>query len=462
MMALGLVFYLLVQVGISFWVSRWIKSEKDFLVAGRQMPAWMLSISLFATWFGAESCIGTASQVYQHGLSGSRADPLGYALALFLMGLLLARPLWKGGFLTLSDLFRERYSVAAERLSVWILIPASLFWGAAQMRAFGQIVSSVTDLAVPVAIVGAGCFVIVYTFLGGLMGDIITDVLQGFIVVVCLLAVAAAIFISDSSWSWNVVSMERWSLLSPHESGWQRLDRWLVPVLGSLVAQEMVARVLAARSAGSARKASFWAAGVYLAMGSVPVVLGLLGPQLLGDVQDSEQFLVHLVGTKLGPVYHVIFAGAMVSAILATVDSVIIAIAALVSHNFLVPVLKVKSERKKLWTVRAVVAAAGLVALCLALTSSTVYELVLQSSSLGSAGLLIITLAALYWPKGSSMSAIMTMIVGAVVPLVAEHILGVEAPFVLGVVLALTVFVMTNVLERFWKKVSKKGQLAEF
>lgn len=55
----------------------------------------------------------------------------------------------------------------------------------------------------------------------------------------------------------------------------QRMDRWMIPILGSLVAQETISRVLAAKSMTVARLASFVAAGIYDFMGSIPVLLGL-------------------------------------------------------------------------------------------------------------------------------------------------------------------------------------------
>src|SRR6187549_2732113 len=96
-----LLVYLGLQVLMSAWVSRGIRSEDDFLVAGRRISTPLLAVSMFATWFGAETCLGSSGAVYTSGLSGARADPLGYSLCLLLMGLLLAARLWKGGFITL-------------------------------------------------------------------------------------------------------------------------------------------------------------------------------------------------------------------------------------------------------------------------------------------------------------------------------------------------------------------------
>lgn len=88
-MWLFIIVYLLLQVLIGYLVSRSIRSEGDYFLGGRRLGGLLVSFSRFATWFGAETCIGSSAAVYERGLSGSRADPFGYSACLLLLGLLL-------------------------------------------------------------------------------------------------------------------------------------------------------------------------------------------------------------------------------------------------------------------------------------------------------------------------------------------------------------------------------------
>src|SRR5690606_29470930 len=144
--------YLLLQIGVAYFISRGVRSEDDYLVAGRSRPAWLLALSLFATWFGAETCLGSSAAVFEGGLSGSRADPLGYGLCLVLGGLLIAGRIWNRKYSTLADFYADRFGHAPERLAVVILCMSSMIWGAAQLRAFGQVISATTPLDVQFAI----------------------------------------------------------------------------------------------------------------------------------------------------------------------------------------------------------------------------------------------------------------------------------------------------------------------
>ncbi len=428
--------YLIFQLLIGFWASKKIRTETDYLLAGRNLPHWMISLSLFASWFGAETCIGSSAAVYESGLSGSRSDPFGYSICLFLMGFLLAARLWKGNYVTLSDFYRERYGSTIEKLAVWIIVPSSLIWGAAQVRAFGQVLSATTELDVNMAITISAIFVVAYTFLGGLLGDIMTDVVQGVIIAFTLVAVLVICVIDIGSIDGIFSQMDavRLSLIAPGESLLERMDRWMVPILGSLVTQELIARVFAAKNASVARSACFTSAITYLVLGSIPVFLGLIGPWVLPNVEDSEQFLILLAREKLSPVMFIMLSGALISAILATIDSILLAISALVSHNFVVPAFRITDEKMKLKLARFFVVVAALICYVTALYSDGIYELAEAASSFGTAGILVITLMGLFTPWREPLAAGAALAIGLILTPLANYVFEWPAPFLTTII----------------------------
>src|SRR3569623_2572004 len=139
----SILIYTALQLLVIFLAARRPKSEADYLLAGRQLGPWLSTFSVFATWFGAEHCVGAAGEAYKGGWAAVMADPFGCTLGLVLTGLFFAAALWRSGIVTLADLFRNRYGAGVERLAALIMIPGSLMWAAAQIRAFGQVLSSV-------------------------------------------------------------------------------------------------------------------------------------------------------------------------------------------------------------------------------------------------------------------------------------------------------------------------------
>ena len=74
---IGVLGYVAVQLGIGVWVSRRIRSEDDYLVAGRSLGYPLAIFTIFATWFGAETCIGAAGLVYEEGLAADAFRAMG-------------------------------------------------------------------------------------------------------------------------------------------------------------------------------------------------------------------------------------------------------------------------------------------------------------------------------------------------------------------------------------------------
>ncbi len=442
--------YLLIQLGICYWVARKVHNSNDFFLAGRNLPTPVVAMSLVASWFGAETCIGSSGAVYMGGLAASRADPFGYSLCLLLMGLFIAAPLWRGGYITLSDFYRERYGAWVEKLTVFILIPGSLIWGAAQIRAFGQIVSSTTQLPVETTIFFCTFAVVVYTLLGGLLGDILTDMVKGALIffgLVCLFIIV--INSDDFSWSFfSAMDPSRLSFLATEESVFQRMDRWAIPILGSLVAQELISRTLAAKSPQVAKRGSYWACFIYLFLGCIPLFLGLIGPQLFPNVTHNEQFLTSLAKHYMPPVLYVIFVGALISAILSTIDTILLSVAALTSQNVVHPFLKNKSEKFKLQIARIIIVIAALITYAIAHFSSGIYTLLEVASSFGTSGLLVITFFGIYTKWGGPIAGALALIAGMVFYQLGDLVWNLEAPFMTAVLAAFIGYLAGILIEK--------------
>jgi hypothetical protein len=86
--------------------------------------------TLFATWFGAETCLGGAGAAYADGVSLATAEPFAYGLCIVFLGLVFATRLWNLRLTTLADFFRVRFAPSVERVAAVLMIPTSLLWAA--------------------------------------------------------------------------------------------------------------------------------------------------------------------------------------------------------------------------------------------------------------------------------------------------------------------------------------------
>lgn len=443
----GIVGWILVQLAIGFDVGRRIQTEDDYLVAGRSLGYPLAIATIFATWFGAETCIGAAGEAASNGLSGNVADPFGYAFCLVGMGLFFARALWRKKLRTMADLYRERYGTGVERLAVLMMVPTSVLWAAAQIRAFGQVLAAASPLEVHVTIGIAAAVVVAYTMFGGLLADSITDFVQGGALLVGLCVLGVAVWTSDAA-AHVQLSAERLSLAT--EGGLMATaEAWAVPVVGSIVAQELVARVIAAKNPDIAARSSVLAGVIYLLVGLIPVSIGLAAPQLLGTFDDPEQVLVLAAERFLPTALYVVFTGALVSAILSTVDSALLVAGSLLGHNVVAPMLGVQDERRRVRIDRLAVAGFGVVAWIMAESSERVYELVEMASGLGTSGLFVLVVASLVpGSPGGKIAATATMLTGLGV-YVAGEIFGLfETPYVWSLLASIGVYLAIGAFER--------------
>jgi SSS family solute:Na+ symporter len=445
----GVLGYVLVQLVIGAVVSRRIRTEADYLVAGRSLGYGLAIFTIFATWFGAETCIGAAGAIYQNGLSGGSADPFGYALCLFFMALVFAVPLWRRKLTTIADLFRQRYSSGIERFAVLLMVPTSVLWAAAQIRAFGQVLSVSAGLDVTLTISIAAAVVIVYTMSGGLLADAITDLVQGIALIIGLGILLVVVLGDGGTEAVASIDPQRLQLFGGGEiPALEVLESWAIPIFGSVVAAELVTRVIATRSPEVAQRSCFIASGAYLLVGLIPVTLGLVGFQLMPGLEDPEQVLPRLALQKLHPVFYTLFAGALVSAILSTVDSSLLVSASLVSHNIVVPLRPGMSEARKVRVARAGVMLFGILAYVLALHAEGVYHLVEQASAFGSAGIFVIAAFGLFTQFGGVASAFMALVVGTVVWIIGSYVLGLPFAYLAALGSSAMAYVIIGVVER--------------
>ena len=126
---------------------------------------YMVTATVFATWFGAEAVLGAPATFLKEGLSGVVADPFGSSLCLVLVGLFFAKPLYRKKFLTIGDFYHEKYGRTVEIMVTLCIIVSYLGWVAAQIMALGLVFNVVSDGVVSRQVgmlIGSGS-VLIYT-----------------------------------------------------------------------------------------------------------------------------------------------------------------------------------------------------------------------------------------------------------------------------------------------------------
>ncbi len=175
--------YFSISLAVGIWASRNAGDDtRSFFLAGRNMPWWLLGISMVATTFSTDTPNLVTDLVRRDGVSGN----WGW-WAFLLTGMLTVfvySKLWhRSGVLTDIEFYELRYSGKAAAFlrgfrAVYLgLVFNVLVMGAVSLAAikFGEIV-----LGLPgwLTLLIAGSITIAYSTLGGLKAVIITDLIQ--------------------------------------------------------------------------------------------------------------------------------------------------------------------------------------------------------------------------------------------------------------------------------------------
>jgi Na+/proline symporter len=445
--------YVLAQVLLAAWAGRGAKSDADYLVAGRSLGPFAVAMSLFATWFASESLIATSSEVANDGLAGARTEPFAYALGILAIALFFAHRLRSGGYITIADFLRDRFGERTELLAAGVIALSATTWSAAQLYAFAVIIAAASPFDFSTALAGATLLVLTYTLFGGLAGDVVTDMVQGAIMVAAMLVLAFLMFDAHGGVAAAVAAVPReaWTFALPGESWTQWAELWLIPIAGTMVSQEALARTLAARSPQVARRGALAGAGIYLMVGLVPVSFGLFGPPLgplLGlELGADEAFLPSLAQALFPSWLHIVFTGALLSAILSSVDSALLAVSAVATESGYRRIDPGASPHTMLRAARLATVIAGTGAALVAASGESLRDLVLDAGAIAAVLAVPIVMGLAGWGRGTN-AGVGAIVVQVAVLGVLDWWLGIEGAFLWMLAAGLASFAVLVLLAR--------------
>jgi SSS family transporter len=397
------------------------------MLAGRSLPLVLSASALFATWFGSETVFGASSEFLKGGLYGVIEDPFGAALCLVLFGAFFARRLYKMNLLTLGDFFKVRYGRGTELTGSLFLALPYVGYIAAQLVAMGLILTAVTGLAVWQGILISAAVVTFYTCVGGMWAISITDFIQSLIIIAGLIVVAVTLvntaggvgvvlqdvpasdfrFLPDPDFREVVTYIGAWSVLG----------------LGSIPSQDVFQRSMSSGSARTAEWSCYIAAFLYLTIAMLPIFICLCARHLYGDQlgDDTQLVLPNMVLRHAALPVQILFFGSLLSAIMSTASSAILAPASVFSENLVKPLLKRQlSDRQLLMLTRLSVVFFSSIATIMACVRSDIYALVGESSILSLVSLLAPLVMGLYWKGANRTGATIAMVAGMVTWIIFE------------------------------------------
>ena len=420
------ILYLACSVGLGLYAATRVHNATDFAVAGRSLPLPVVTATVFATWFGAETVLGISATFVKDGLRAVVADPFGSSLCLILAGLFFAPRLYRLNLLTIGDFYRLRYNRAVEVLCTLCIVASYLGWVSAQIKALGLVFNVVTDGAMsqPAGMVLGALIVLTYTTLGGMFSVAILDFVQITIIMGGMLYVGSVI----SGLAGGV------GTVVAHAAAAGKLDffppanlelwipfvgAWVTMMFGSIPQQDVFQRITSARDERTAVRGSVLGGTLYFVFAFVPMFLAysatLVDPAQAASLleRDSQLILPTLILQHTPMVAQIIFFGALLSAIMSCSSATLLAPSVAFSENIVKSCMPTISDRGLLRVMRVVlVVFAGIVLLFALNSEASIFKMVESAYKVTLVAAFVPLLAGLYWPGATTQGALVGMVAG--------------------------------------------------
>ena len=445
--------YLFISISIGLYAATRVHSAKDYVVAGRSLPLYIVTATVFATWFGSETILGTSASFLQDGLKGIVADPFGASMCLVLVGMFFARKLYHMNLLTIGDYYRQRYGRTVELLTSLAIVASYLGWVSAQITALGLVFSLLTHGSISAhegMIIGAS-IVLVYTLFGGMWSVALTDFFQMIIIVVGMLYIGWLV----SGYAGGIGNVVSHAQAAGKFEFWPKLETrdilafvaaWITMMFGSIPQQDVFQRVMSARNENIAVSGAVLGGGLYFLFAFIPIFLAyaaiLIDPvtanALLGA--HPQHILPDLILNHTPIFAQVMFFGALLSAIMSTASGTLLAPSVTFTENIIKPFIGHLSDRHLLWAMRAVVVGFACIVTLFALGSNaSIYKMVENAYKVTLVAAFVPLVFGLYWKRANTLGALFAIVLGVSSWLLLEifHPDGLWPPQLFGLLMSL-------------------------
>lgn len=342
-----LIVYKAVLLGVGVWASRRVKSETDFFLAGQGLGAWTAGLSYAASTSSAWVLLGFTGAVYSRGLVALWLLPGifgGYVLTWLVIGPHLNAETREKGHITIVDFMGTDASAHMKRMiglvaSAMILF-CFVFYISSQFQAAGNAFTSVFDMSSTKAILLGAIIIVIYCLLGGFWAASITDALQaGVMVIACVLVPVATLMAAGGPIDvWAEIKVQNsgsFFSLTGEAIGFAGLGAaagLLGTGLGAVGQPQLLNRIMAVESQSARVRGAMITIGWGLVIYTGLVWLAFSARALNIDTGGESLFFA-AAQQFLPAILAGVVIAAILSAVMSTVDSLLLAAASAISRD---------------------------------------------------------------------------------------------------------------------------------
>lgn len=422
-----LVLYLGIMAFIGWYAGRKTNNIGDFFVLSGKAGVVVSGIAYFSTQFSMGTFLGTPGTIYGVGYAGMAISVPGAVFCMILPALLIGRKLitlgHKYGFLTMADYLTDRYhsknmSGVLGVMMLFFLVPMM----GAQIIGAGVIVHVFTGLPEWVGVVGMGIIVILYCMTGGMKGAMMTDVIQGSL----MIATAVVTFIVSivmgggfSNINHTLQSMNEAYLTFPGANGYMpwtyyisNIVLWSFFTMGQ---PHLFTKFFAMKDHKTMFKAILLGTAGMFFSATLIEWAGVNGIASIQNIEKADQIIPMILQRGLNPFLASIFIAGIVAAGMSTIDGILVTTTGAVTRDIYQKIInKDATDESVMKMSKVVTVIIGIIVICFGVFQpGSIFEINLFAFS-GMAIFVVPILFGIYWKKATAKGAIASVIVGII------------------------------------------------
>ncbi|WP_428909539.1 sodium/pantothenate symporter [Niallia sp. Krafla_26] len=424
-----MLFFLVLFFLIGIWANKYVKSSNSFLqeyfLGGRELGGFVLAMTMIATYGSASSFIGGPGVAYTTGLGWvllSMAQlPTGY-FVLMVLGKKFAILAKRNNYITVIDFLKDRYQsntiVFISAISIIIFLFSSM---TAQWVGGGRLIESLTGLSYQTSLLIFVIAVSVYVVIGGFRAVVLTDTVQGIIMLlgtIILLVATIAAGGGIETIMQGLVS-ENPNLVSPYGAERELTPLyvstfWILVGVGVIGLPQIAVRAMSYKNSKSMHRAiiigTFVTGAIMLGMH----LIGVLARGVLPGIEIGDKVMPTLTLEILPPILAGLVLSAPMAAIMSTVSSLLILVSSSVVKDIYLNFIKPNAQEgqiKKMSFLVTIIIGVAVFIFALSPPDLLVWLNLFSFGGLESVFIWPIVLG-LYWKKGNKYGAISSMVMG--------------------------------------------------
>lgn len=379
---IDLFYYLLfglaiVYLAVGIWSARSVRTLKNYFLANQNLGVIQLTFAIVASQLGSGMILGTAYQAYFIGFWGLLYT-IGICCGFIILGCGVAARMRSLNIATTAEIFQTHYHSTRLRMFASCLSIISM-WGilVAQMVASKALFSGL-QISDPYIFLSCWLFIITYSMLGGLHSIVMVDMVQ-LLFIIATFVVSCKILIPAKLSFYltpEKLAYVQHRLFNTDISLYSVLPTLCIPILFSLISQDVGQKFFAAKSKATATVSAFLTALLLIILSCVPLYFGILARLKSVNVSRGNPFV--LVLAKICPEWmFIVIICAILAAIMSTASSLLCAINSNIIQDF---TSHLHFERMKLWFTKSIALVVGLSAVITSLFASGDILYILEQS----------------------------------------------------------------------------------